>query len=254
MKKKQDVLVPQTTEKWTEEISKLIFEDKAKAELPPRLIDGFRVPKWWECAWRRNPCRLRTCRFCKMMWANEAKFTDAVTSSVGELMRDDELSEEKGRISPHDIVLDNDTTEITDEEWEEFQANEPPEPETFPMYRRLMSWLDPIAKYTFVKEEQKEPWRTTEAYKDLLWYSMLLPSKVYRQLSTKWEVSRNRDDEYEQEFGKLETAYTGYVIRQCVRFTEEVLIELSELHAPFQLVLEHFRRLKPSILAVAPKR
>ena len=83
---------------------------------------------------------------------------------------------------------------------------------------------------------------------------MLLPSKVYRQLSTKWEVSRNRDDEYEQEFGKLETAYTGYVIRQCVRFTEEVLIELSELHAPFQLVLEHFRRLKPSILAVAPKR
>src|SRR3989338_7612702 len=130
------------TKKWTEEVSRLLSEEVSKIELPPRTIKGFDVPKWWECAWRRNPCKLRTCRFCKMAWTNEAKFTDVVTSSVGELMRDDELSEETGRVSPHDSVFDDDATEITDEEWEEFQTNKLPEPETFPIYRRLICWLN----------------------------------------------------------------------------------------------------------------
>ena len=252
MKKQKEIRVDE--KKWTEEVSKLLSAQELSVELPPKVVGDFKVPVWWECQWRRNRCNLRTCRFCKMMWTNEAKFTDAVTSSVGELIRDDELSEETGRISPHDIVIDSDVDEITDEEFAEFLANEPPEPETFPMHRRLMSWLNPIARYTFVKEEQKEPWTSTEAYKDLMWYSMLLPSKVYRQLSTKWEVSRERDDEYEQEFGRLETAYTGYVIRQCVFYTEQALLELTKLHPPFEEVLKNFRRLKPSILALAPRK
>src|SRR3989344_830468 len=48
---------------WQEETKRLIYAPKL-GHTAPAEIDGFEIPTWWECVWRRNPCREQTCRFC----------------------------------------------------------------------------------------------------------------------------------------------------------------------------------------------
>ncbi|OHA90199.1 MAG: hypothetical protein A2832_02395 [Candidatus Zambryskibacteria bacterium RIFCSPHIGHO2_01_FULL_44_22b] len=30
----------------------------------PKEISGFKIPRWWECQWRRVSCKRSTCTFC----------------------------------------------------------------------------------------------------------------------------------------------------------------------------------------------
>lgn len=237
---------------WSAEIHKLLAAQASAPEAPPKVIDGFEIPVWWECSWRRIRCNLQTCRFCRTMWASETK----TSAYIGELVQDDELSGATGRQNPHDIIIESDAEELSGEEWEEFRANEPPDADRFLLHRRIMFWLNPLVRYLYPHELRGDAWAKSDAAQDLLWYATLLPSKVYRQLSTKWEVARSRDDEDEQEFGRIETGYTGYCVRECVRLIEQSLVLLSreDMHPPLQTVLAEFRRFKPSIIALCPRR
>ena len=269
MKKRKNDIVGMN--KWTEEVLRLLAEPQPAGA--PKVINGFRIPKWWECAWRRIPCKRSTCSFCGRLRK----------LGFGPEMRDEQLedSEENFKemvevlryqakdlgIPPEMLLGGREITEddfddngklIETAEEEEWEENRPPEAETFLLYRRVKCWSAPISRYVYLDEHKNEVWAKTEAVRDLTWYASLTLSKVYRQLTTRWEMTRARKDadEEELEFGKIETVYTGYVIREMISIIERSLIELSKenMHPPFMEVLKNFRRLKPSILAIAPKR
>lgn len=257
---------------WSAELQRLVAKP-LHSHGAPTVIDGFKVPEWWECTWRRVPCRAPTCRFCgrfeKVKRLLESDGTRGGNGSDSDADVESEESEQQEAdladlkevtafqakdlgIREEDVFGEEVDEDDFDENGEFIgEIEEPerliPEPESFLLYRRVKRWSRPLTRYVGEAAELGEPWAKTDAAEDLLWYGTLIIGKVYRELSTRWEVTHGLQS---MELMKPEYVYTGYVLREISEIITRSLLELAKSHTDLETPLKQFRRLKPSIVDI----
>ena len=152
--------------------------------------EGFRMPKWMECTWRRVPCGRDDCPIC------------------GRIKKDRQRHIEKGE-DPDDIkyVLEDagrnfkEALQMIKRDAERMgikianidNIKEPPEPEEFSLYRKVEEWNKKVFKIAKEAELSGNWWIYTETSADLFWYANILLAKVYRQFCNRWHIE-NGDD------------------------------------------------------------
>lgn len=207
----------------------------------------FKIPKWWDCAWRRVPCGKDECRMCGKIKQDrlshimkgedpddmKSSFEDAGNSLGGAL----------AMIKQHAAEMGIDITNINEAELEK-----PPEPDTFPLYQKAVEWQDEAAAIIKDGDLRGSAWLLTEAAADLGWYQNTLLAKIYRQLCNRWHLDRG------DEYGEIDYEYTKYVLGECLKILEKSLLELSAIGSPHGDGLKHclarLQELKKPILSI----
>lgn len=194
----------------------------------PKIIDGFKVPVWWECGWRRKNCKKRSCVLCGGIIADREKHIakgedpdsmKSVLEDVGQSLVET-LVMIKVDAEKHGI----DITNIED-------IKEPPKPESHALYRNIAKWRNGIIKLVDKADEADEIWISTEPAADLLWYISTLSAKTYRQLCNRWHI-KNGDG-----YGEFDYKYTQYVLSEVLDILENSLAQLTKLNSQHQVVL-----------------
>lgn len=176
----------------------------------------FKMPKWMDCAWRRGGCNKEDCPICGrinafrykcIMEGKDPDTMEAAMEQVGQKFKEvlekiKEDCESKG-------------IELTNIE----NIKEPPEPEKFPLYRKIKGWRDSV--YFLLENPAFEFCYFTEAGQDLAWYADTLMAKVYRQLCNKWHIENG------DEYGEFDFQYTSYVLKECLGILKKSLKELK---------------------------
>jgi len=242
------------------EVSKIVRE-RDRENTPPEEINGFKIPKWWECQWRRIGCQKKSCPFCGRLQRLMRELPTEGDESGDHPFRVLEYQAKDFGI-PKEYLPQNYEREITEDDFDdegklisdiEDEGDDAlPEPEKFLLYRRARWWFAPLGAYIAGAESKKEKWAESDAAQDLMWYGTMLSSKIYRQLCTRYEAAHAAREERKNvlEFSRIELGYTGYVLREIVSIIEKALKELSaksEMHS-LEEVESKFGRLKPSIL------
>ena len=151
----------------------------------PKQIDGFKIPDWWECQWRRIPCRGADCTFCDRFQKlenlireedkdkeliekdNEAKIEqnfDDLRKVVRYQAKDLGIPEEwllggGPEITEGDFDEDGHLIEDPNEDLDEYDM--PPEPEKFLLYKIVRRWSRPVSPFIYTAEEKKKLWAKT---------------------------------------------------------------------------------------------
>lgn len=211
----------------------------------PKIIDGFRVPLWWECGWRRKNCKKRSCVLCGGIIANREKHIakgenpDSLKSALEDIGQSlgEALAMIKADAEKHGI----DITNIDD-------IKGPPKPYSYSLYRKIAKWRDGIIKLINKADETNEIWVSTEPAFDLSWYISTLSAKIYRQLCNRWHI-KNGDS-----YGELDYKYTQYVLSEVFNILEDSLVQLSKLNSQQQVVLmfalNQLNKFKKPILSI----
>lgn len=257
---------------WSAELQRLVAKP-LPSHGAPKEIDGFKVPEWWECTWRRVPCRAQTCRFCGRFEKVKRLLESGGTRGDYDRGNDAEAESEESKQQEADLADLKEVTafqakdlgireedvlgeEVDEDDFDEDgnyigEEDEPerliPEAETFLLYALVKRWSRPLTRYVGEAHERGEPWAKTDAAKDLLWYGTLIIGKVYRELSTRWEVTHGLQS---MEFMNPEYVYTGSVLREISDIITHSLLELAKFHPDLETPLKQFRRLKGSILDI----
>ena len=211
---------------WTEE--EIVQDEAAKRlekegmlmKLPKRK---FEMPKWMECTWRRVPCGRDDCPICGQIKKDRQKHIekgenpDSMESAFEDVGRN--LKEAISMIKRDVERFGIDITNIED-------IKEPPEPESFPLYKEVKKWEKEVSKIGDEAELSGSWWIHTEAAADLFWYSRTLLAKTYRQLCNRWHI-KNGDD-----YGKFDHKYTRYVLKECLKILKNSLKELVSNNYP----------------------
>ncbi len=211
----------------------------------PDKVGDFKIPKWWECGWRRTACNKKECILCGKILRDRQRHIDkgddpddmkSVMEDVG-----NSLGEALQMIKKHAESMGIDITNIDDTE-------NPPEPKKFPLYRKVDCWRKSIENIVNAAYEANELWFDSVAAADLLWYRHTLAAKTYRQLCNKWHIDRG------DEYGDVDYQYTKYVLSECLRILERSLAELSSLaseeKAELMLALGRLKDMKGEILKI----
>jgi len=218
---------------------------------PPKKIDNFTVPRWWECGWRRVPCNKKDCRVC------------------GRVLRDRDRHLIRGTDPDGWEVIGQDirnsfeeTTELIKEEveemgldWEEvrsaaanFKKDGMPNLRESPIYRKVARWRSNIYQIAEVAMEDDELWLESEMGADLMWYKNTLVSKIFRQLTNCWDLSRG------ERSARVDYFYTRYVLGECIAILKKSLRQLSLLQsgqkAELMLSFAGLRKLEQEILSI----
>lgn len=207
----------------------------------------FRIPKWWDCVWRRVSCEKDECRMCgkikqdrlrHIMKGEDPDDMKSVFEDVG-----DSLSGALAMIKQHATEMGIDITNINDAELEE-----PPEPEKFPLYKEVAKWRNQITTIIQNADLRGDLWLLTEAAADLGWYKNTLLVKIYRQFGNRWHLDRG------DEYGEVDYKYTKYVLGECVKILEKSLTDLVAVESPqnneLKLCLNHLQKFKKSVLSI----
>ncbi len=211
----------------------------------PKIIDGFKVPVWWECGWRRKNCKKRSCVLCGGIITDREKHIakgenpdsmKSVLEDVGQSLGD-ALAMVKADLEKRGI----DITNIED-------IKKPPESQSYPLYRKIYKWRNGIIKLIDKANETNEVWISTEPAADLLWYIYTLSAKTYRQLCNRWHI-KNGDG-----YGEFDYKYTQYVLGEVLDILENSLVQLTKLNSQQQVVLmfalNQLNKLKKPILSI----
>lgn len=208
-------------------------------------IDGFEIPKFWECGWRRVPCGKKNCLLCGKILQNrqghikkgenpddlKSVFED-VGSSLAEALAMIKKDAERMGI------------EITNID----KIQEPPCPSKFSLYRNVSKWRNRIELIAEHAVKSGDLWIETEAAADLLWYKNTLAAKTYRQLCNRWHMDNG------DEYGDIDYEYTKYVIGECVLILKKSLQELSlfasEQKGELVLAIARLHALEKQILKI----
>ena len=207
--------------------------------------DDFTMPKWMDCAWRRVPCGKDECKICgrikqdRMRHIMKGENPDSMKSAFENTGRN--LKEVLEMIRRDAKKRGIDITNLEDIE-------EPPKPEEFPLYNTVSQWCEALDKTARSAKETGRPWFYTEVAANLLWYKNTLLSKIYRQLYNRWE--RERGNEY----GKVDSQYTKYVLEECIKILKQSLAQLPELNSTqqgeFKRALVRLAELEKQILEI----
>ena len=181
----------------------------------------YQIPKWMECSWRRVPCGKKTCPLCSRLVSGHEDHLGGEEPDEMEMIFADvahgfketlELIKQDAKTKGLSIVnLDN--------------VKEPPRPQAFPFYRKVAIWHRQLSALATAAEIGGDLWIATEAAADVLWYKNILLSKIYRQLCTRWEQKQG------VEYGDVDLAYTGKVLKEVAGILEKSLCQLSQLES-----------------------
>lgn len=187
------------------------------------------MPKWMDCAWRRIACEKDDCPICGRIKKDRQKHIekgedpDSIESAMEDAGNNfkEVLAAIKADAKAHGIEIENIPDNVKDME-------EPPAPETYPLYLKLNNWRQDIYKLADESDEASNAWLYSEAGQDLLWYANTLAAKTYRQLSNCWHLERG------DEYGDFDYKYTAYVLEECINFLKKALAELSKSDSAFK--------------------
>lgn len=192
------------------------------------------MPAWQDCTWRRRTCGKASCQVCGRMMALRQKHVDRGENpdSMEAALEDIEESFKEAKellaksAKKHNIDFsDNDGLEMSD----------PPKFNSYPLCRELMEWRNSVFSVIKKAEEDNAFWLKTEAAKDLAWYANLLPVKMHRLLTAKWEIENNN------EWAKLDYDYTKYAVGEIISIVSRVFEGLRAIDADtdFSLLMPH---------------
>lgn len=207
----------------------------------------FQMPAWQDCTWRRVPCNKADCPMCGRVQRQRQKHIErgedpdtweAAMQDVGETFKEVHglLRKDAKRMG---IDLDN---------LEEVEIPEPPKAGTYPIYNKMMEWRKSVFSLAEEASEWGEAWLESEAGHDLTWYANLLPVKITRALSDKWEME-NTDMDMEVDYD-----YTKYVIGECVKILQQALTTIRNLNpsqaVQFQLLHSQLVQMEEEIKSI----
>ena len=207
--------------------------------------DEFKMPKWMECTWRRTPCNKGRCKICGPINKDREKHIDAgedpdswesAFADVGKNLRQTlEMIKQDAAAKGIDI------TNLDD-------IQEPPSPSKFPLYTKVKNWWLAVHKLVEAAELDEEMWLYTPEGEDLIWYSLLLPKKVYRQQCNRWHLKMGDN------YGEFEYEYTQYVLQESAKILKYSLFELmkidSKYKSKFLIILTNLQALELKILKI----
>lgn len=210
-------------------------------------LADFKMPKWMDCTWRRIACGKDKCKICgkikqdrlrRIMKGEDPDDVKSVFEDVG-----NSLGGALAMIKQHAAERGIDITNINEAELEE-----PPEPDTFPLYQKAAKWQDEVTAIIKDADLRGSAWLFTEAAADLGWYKNTLLVKIYRQFCNRWHLDRG------DEYGDVDHKYTKYVLGECLKILEKSLAELSTIGSPesdeLTRCLNRLHELKKSILSI----
>lgn len=205
----------------------------------------FEMPKWMDCTWRRVPCGKDDCPICgqikedRQRHIEKGENLDSMESAMEDVGRN--LKEALEMIKQDAKQKGFDITNIDDIE-------QPPKPEEFSLYEKVLKWRNEVFEILKNAEEDKKAWIQTEARADLAWYANLLSVKTYRQLCNRWHIENGNN------YGEFDLKYTKYVLTECLRITENSLKDLIshdfEQKANLMLVHDKIMSLRKEILKI----
>lgn len=233
----------------------------------PTQIEGFKIPSWWECQWRRIPCAKNECTFCGRLEKLENLMSQSEYEEDLEELEEktyDDLRQvvryqAKDMGIPEEYLMGGYKEDDDDFYYEDYDPKEKPlDPKKFLIYRIVERWSRPLVYVIGKAEEKKYFWTKKEEIKDLVWYSSMLGSKVYRQLSTKREEreSLDKNNKFNSSIIKIEISYNGYVLREMIRIVEDSIEKICKNkkiphQEEFREVSKRFKKIKPLILDIA---
>jgi len=207
--------------------------------------EDFKIPKWMDCSWRRISCGQDDCPICGRIKRDRQKHIDkgedpdamsAVMEDVGNNFKEI-LATIKDDAMMHGIEIDN-IEEI----------KEPPEPEVYPLYLKLLDWRKDIYRLAEESDETNSAWLYSVAGQDLMWYANTVLIKTYRQLSNRWHLDCG------DQYGEADYEYTKYVLEECLKIIKNALRDLSqadsEFSKRFNLALIFFEGLETEITKI----
>lgn len=181
--------------------------------------ETFEMPAWQDCGWRRLSCEEPSCPICGRVQRQRQQCLargldpdspEALMEGVGETFAEvkELLQKDAERMG---IDLNN---------LEQVKEPEPPPPESYALYQKIMAWRKDVFAMLEAASQWGEQWLQSEESQDLSWYANLLPVKVYRALSDKWEME-NSDPEVWVDYH-----YTKYVIEESIKILHQAFAVL----------------------------
>lgn len=179
-----------------------------KIKLEDKKVYGKSL-KWMDCVWRRVSCGKNTCLICgeiKKANLKRKKKDNSIEMALEDISKS--LEKVLNQIKKDAKKMGIDIVNFK-------KIKEPPMPEKFPLYNKIKVWRDQMRQVMTKAERFREIWIYTEAFEDLLWYTNLLPVKVYRQLCNKWHLNNTKD------YGDYDYKYTKYVLKECSKIIKK---------------------------------
>lgn len=208
-------------------------------------LKDFKMPGFMDCTWRRVACEKFECKICNKIQGDRMRHL-----AKGEDPDDiKNVFEDVGKSLQEVLVMikkDAKNLGINIENIDEGTLCEPPEPEEFPLYKKLKKWQKNVSKLVQDAENQVSALILTEAAADLIWYKNTILVKTYRQLSTRWALNRG------EEYGEFDFKYTKYVLGGCLKILKKSLKELSTSteKREFKILLKEFIKIEKEIIAI----
>src|SRR3989344_3864783 len=124
---------------------------------PPTEIDGFKIPDWWECQWRRVPCQRQNCTFCgrlaalgRAMGNDDIEAAEQASSALHYQAKDDGIPEE------YLYGVDIEEDDFDEEGWLKLEDELDKAIENSIIYRLVERCPRPLANLLSKAEENKE--------------------------------------------------------------------------------------------------
>lgn len=210
----------------------------------PTEIDGFRIPRWWRCQWQRQGCGKNTCPLCgpihraRRRHLARGEDPDSLPAVLADVAESFTAVMAMVRADAQRLGIDLDSTSPS-------EAVEPPKPEAFPLYRLALGWYRRVCGTSEgLRRQHGESWTRTAAAQDLHWYACLLPVKVYRWQSSRWERDRGISSSV------VDERYTGYVVSVALHHLNaalRTLVAKGPNPAAFLLLAAQLGKLEPHL-------
>ena len=189
------------------------------------------MPAWQDCGWRRLSCGEESCPICGRVERQRQKCLargldpdsmEAAMECVG-----DTFAEVKELLQKDAKRMGIDLNNL-----EEVKEPEPPLPESYPLYQKMMAWRKEVFAMLEAASQWGEQWLQSEESQDLSWYANLLPVKIYRALSDKWEMENSDTEAW------VDYYYTKYVIGESIKILHQAFTVLRAQPSPQCLQLQ----------------
>lgn len=205
----------------------------------------FKMPEFMDCTWRRVACDKFECKICGKI--KRDRMAHVIKGEDPDDMKN--VFEDVGTSLREALIMikkDAEKRGIDIENIKEDELQKPPEPEEFPLYKKVETWHKSATKLVQHAEKASSAWLLTEAGADLVWYKNTILVKTYRQLCTRWELNR------EQEYGEFDFNYTKYVLGECFNILKKSLKELfaSMQLKEFNILLTKLAKLEKEVMSI----
>lgn len=223
-----------------------ILDDEIDQNLKLKSSDkdsNGQMPKWMDCTWCKIPCNKDSCPICGKINRDRRKHIengedpDNMDNILKDIKKDFiEVMEEIKK-----DIKEGKNSKLISENVEEFSM-----PENFGIYRAISNWRDWL--YNIAQSPVVGFWVQTEEADELLWYTNILMTKVYRQLYNRQSLKDKKEKD------TTDYDYTNYVLKESFKIIKESLNKIIKNNPPekgeLNLILKNLLNLEKDIKAI----